>query len=195
MLLGVTHATLRQKHLILRVSPWMVFTTKHGGVNHDSMVTVQSLESDDIIHPRYSRAGWIGVDLDGTLAHSGPTTCPSGIGEPVPLMLRRVHHWISSGRTVKIFTARADDPQDVAFIHAWCVRQGLPELEITNKKDHRMLVLWDDRAVGVVQNRGLPILPKTDSIWQHLKLRLHSLLGLVRITGSFFKRPPTWGDS
>jgi hypothetical protein len=53
----------------------------------------------------------------------------------------------------------------------------LPELEITNRKDHQMLALWDDRAVGVVKNIGVSILPTPMTLWQSFRLRLLLLLG------------------
>lgn len=50
--------------------------------------------------------GWIGVDLDGTLAeyHGWP---PDGsIGAPIPAMIERVKQWLDEGKDVRIFTAR-----------------------------------------------------------------------------------------
>lgn len=139
------------------------------------MLEVQRVDHDLIRYPRYSRNGWIGVDLDGTLAVSERATDPRHIGPPVPQMLKRVRYWIKSGRTVKIFTARAGDPLDVAAIHQWCVRHGLPKLEVTDRKDFHMVALWDDRAVGVVSNIGVPILPAPMTFWQSLRMRLSML--------------------
>jgi hypothetical protein len=56
---------------------------------------------------------------------------------------------------VKIMTARAGDPVGVAATQAWLKTHGLPELEVTDKKDFGMIELWDDRAIQVVQNRGI----------------------------------------
>ena len=142
------------------------------------MLEIQRINQELLQHPKYSSRGWIGVDLDGTLARSDPTKSPNHIGAPVPQMLKRVRYWIKTGRTVKIFTSRAGDPHDETSIHQWCVRHGLPELEITNRKDHEMLALWDDCAVGVVRNIGVPILPVQMSLWQSLRLRF------LRLTGS-----------
>lgn len=51
-----------------------------------------------------SLTGWIGVDLDNTLAHySGDV---STIGAPIEPMAERVRQWIREGRDVRIFTAR-----------------------------------------------------------------------------------------
>jgi hypothetical protein len=101
-----------------------------------------------------SGGGWIGVDLDGTLAHYGGWKGPETIGEPVPAMLARVQQWMAEGRTVKIFTARACIPEQVAPVRAWLEKIGLGELEITNVKDFGMVCLYDDRCVQVETNTG-----------------------------------------
>lgn len=55
---------------------------------------------------RTGKTGWIGVDLDGTLAvYDGWKGCDH-IGEPIQEMVNRVRMWISKGERVKIFTAR-----------------------------------------------------------------------------------------
>ena len=100
-------------------------------------------------------APWIGVDLDGTLARADSWKGMTEIGEPVPLMVRRVRAWIDKGLTVKVLTARACDPAGVAATQAWLVAQGLPALEVTDRKDFGMVELWDDRAIQVVHNTGI----------------------------------------
>ena len=99
-------------------------------------------------------SGWIGVDLDGTLAHYEGWKGMDNIGDPVPLMLNRVKEWISRGETVKIFTARACIPEQIQPVKDWLKKQGLPELEVTNVKDFAMIELWDDRCVRVKMNTG-----------------------------------------
>lgn len=98
--------------------------------------------------------GWIGVDLDGTLAVYEGWQGPEHIGDPVPLMLARVKRWLAQGREVRIFTARATDPEQIPAVKEWCRKHGLGELEVTCSKDYDMVALWDDRAVGVVKNEG-----------------------------------------
>ena len=103
--------------------------------------------------------GWIGVDLDGTLARfDREAWFRSGfkyIGDPIPSMLSMVKSALDQGRTVKIFTARAvHGQQAINVIHEWLFRQGLPKLEVTNVKDEEMIELYDDRAVGVIFNTG-----------------------------------------
>jgi hypothetical protein len=141
------------------------------------MLESQRISQEALKRPNYSKRGWIGVDLDGTLAKCETNTNPNHIGAPVLLMLKRVRYWIKTGRTVKIFTARAGDFHDEINIHQWCVRHELPVLEITNRKDHQMLALWDNLAVGVVKNIGISNLPAPVSLWQSFRLRLLLLLG------------------
>jgi len=107
-------------------------------------------------------SGWIGVDLDGTLAHYDGWKGIEHIGPPVPAMLERVLAWIAEGREVRIFTARVtgtptDPSGDNArsFIATWLRSHDLPFLRITNEKDFGMVELWDDRAVQVEANTGL----------------------------------------
>jgi hypothetical protein len=106
---------------------------------------------------RYGGSPWIGVDLDGTLARDLGSTRGDEIGSPIEPMLVRVQKWIAEGRTVKIFTARASSPRQVAAIKEWLASCGLPDLEVTNVKDQRMIELWDDRCVQVTTNLGEPI--------------------------------------
>ena len=42
--------------------------------------------------------GWIGVDLDGTLAHYEGWKGIEHIGAPVPAMLERVKNWLAEGK-------------------------------------------------------------------------------------------------
>jgi len=98
--------------------------------------------------------GWIGVDLDGTLAKYTGYKGATKIGEPVPKMVARIRRWVGHGKKVKIFTARADDEKSVNAIKKWLKDNELPDLEITNLKDHHMIELWDDKAVSVKKNTG-----------------------------------------
>lgn len=103
--------------------------------------------------------GWIGVDLDGTLAQYDGWRGIEHIGAPVPAMLARVKAWLAAGRNVKIFTARifgrpAEQEIVVRVIGDWLVRHGLPTLDVTCIKDMAMVELWDDRCVQVEANTG-----------------------------------------
>lgn len=108
--------------------------------------------------------GWIGVDLDGTLAEYHGWS-EGKIGKPIPVMINRVKEWLAKGEIVKIFTARVQ-PQQTALsmnkmvneIRDWLETAGLPrDLEITATKDYNMIELWDDRCIQVVQNTGVSI--------------------------------------
>jgi hypothetical protein len=112
---------------------------------------------------RYGGSPWIGVDLDGTLARDLGSTRWDEIGSPIEPMLTRVKRWVAEGRTVKIFTARASSPRQVAAIKEWLASCGLPDLEVTNVKDLQMIELWDDRCVQVTTNLGEPISKKAGS--------------------------------
>lgn len=101
-------------------------------------------------------SGWIGVDLDGTLAVYTGWRGPDHIGDPVPDMLARVKGWLQRGVEVRIFTARASVPEQVPPIKAWLLKHGIGDLEITNVKDFGMVELWDDRCVRVMPNTGRP---------------------------------------
>lgn len=110
--------------------------------------------------------GWIGVDLDGTLARYDGWRGIDHIGEPIPLMVERVKRWLAEGREVRIFTARVAVPRDEAearmFIAEWCRRHIGEVLPITNVKDLAMAELWDDRAVSVGLNTGMRLDGRTE---------------------------------
>ena len=97
---------------------------------------------------------WYGVDLDGTLAVWNETSTLDRIGAPIPTMVDTVRRMVHNGIRVKIFTARACDPDQIPKIRTWMSRNGLPDLEITNVKDYHMERLYDDRAIRVERNTG-----------------------------------------
>lgn len=119
------------------------------------------------IAPRRSPEGnngdigpWIGVDLDGTLAFHDKHSSVETVGEPVPAMMTLVKDMIDKGIRVKIFTARASDPDQLPIIRKWLKTQGLPDLEITNVKNYSMIRLYDDRCIQVEKNTGCLIVDK-----------------------------------
>lgn len=101
-----------------------------------------------------SQAGWIGVDLDGTLAYYDSWRGLHHIGAPIPLMLERVKQWLAEGKAVKVFTARANDAEAHRHIEAWCMEHIGSVLPITSTKDYGMYELWDDRSIQVIHNTG-----------------------------------------
>lgn len=103
-------------------------------------------------------SGWIGVDLDGTLAHYDGWR-DGKIGHPVPAMAERVKRWLSEDKEVRIFTARASgDAEETAhqtkLIQDWTQEHFGVRLPVTCKKDFAMVELWDDRAIQVQVNTG-----------------------------------------
>lgn len=98
--------------------------------------------------------GWIGVELDGTLARCESPQSMSRIGEPISKMRMRVQQWLMVGIDVRLFTARAADEQQIPLIEAWLKEHRLAGMKITHRKDFAMAQFWDDRAVHVVSNRG-----------------------------------------
>lgn len=118
----------------------------------------QNTEGHDGMFDTTREQGWIGVDLDGTLAYYDKWRGFDHIGKPIPGILIRVREWLAQGYHVKIMTARASVPEGIPPVKKWLVENGLPELEVTCQKDFHMIELWDDRAVQVVHNSGSPVL-------------------------------------
>ena len=116
--------------------------------------------------------GWIGVDLDGTLARYDKWVSSEYIGPPITSMVERVKQWIASGQEVRIFTARVS-PISAAhngitvdrckeIIREWCMEHIGSDLIVTHEKDYRMIAIYDDVAVHVVKNTG-DVLPETSN--------------------------------
>lgn len=98
--------------------------------------------------------GWIGFDLDGTLAEYTEYKADEHIGAPIQKIIRLVKMYLRQGKIVKIFTARADSPVAVKAIKKWCKHYIGRELPVTNVKDKDMELLYDDRAKQVTKNTG-----------------------------------------
>ena len=115
--------------------------------------------------------GWIGIDLDGTLAeYHGWNN--GKIGEPIQLMVERVKGWLAEGKSVRIMTARVGIQEDAyseesgsaatkefadcqrSLIEDWCLEHVGQKLPVTAAKDFAMIELWDDRVVRVEHNTG-----------------------------------------
>ena len=126
--------------------------------------------------------GHILVDLDGTLAHyvSGNYRAVH-IGAPIPEMVDRVKRWLTEGREVRIFTARAwfdreslltkqgavargyEALEACMAIDKWCETNLGQRLRITFEKTPAADAIFDDRAWHVGHNTGSlePIPPPT----------------------------------
>lgn len=113
-----------------------------------------------------SSSGWIGVDLDGTLAFHDINRGPTHIGKPIPGMVKRVKQWVELGIEVRIFTARVgpgpwmDHHSDVVIrtIQDWTREVIGVVLPVTATKDFGMIELWDDRAIQVLTNTGRAVI-------------------------------------
>ena len=108
-----------------------------------------------------TKGPWIGFDLDGTLAEHGKYQGPDHIGTMIPKMKEILLECIRQGYRVKIMTARMGHAKlrDEArtIIQDWLEANGLPRLEVTCKKDYKMIRLYDDRAVQVIPNTGVTL--------------------------------------
>jgi len=103
--------------------------------------------------------GWIGVDLDGTLAKFDEWEGPTKIGSPILKMAKRVKEWLNNGYEVRIITARVStsNPQKDGAkeaIERWCLENIGTILPVSSEKDYGMIELWDDRCVRVEKNTG-----------------------------------------
>jgi hypothetical protein len=123
----------------------------------DRVVQVETNTGEVLTPKRYislEATGWIGVELDGTLAHYESGQPRLSIGEPVAKMYLRVKQWLMVGIDVRLFTARAADPQILPVIDAWLKRHQLDKMKLAFKKDFAMSQFWDDRGIHVVTNTG-----------------------------------------
>lgn len=116
-------------------------------------------------------SGWIGVDLDASLAIYTRWKPDGSIGEPIPKMVLRVQKWLLAGKDVRIMTARVSKTgreedgdkfvaEQRALIEAWSLKHIGKILPITCEKDFKMYELWDDRAVQLIPNTGEALDPK-----------------------------------
>lgn len=107
------------------------------------------------------KKGWIGVDLDGTLAHYDEWKGADHIGPPIPKMREFVLDLLNRGIDVRIMTARVGPQANsgervhaAQAIRAWCMRHLGRELPTTHEKDFAMIWLYDDRCTRVEKNTG-----------------------------------------
>lgn len=98
--------------------------------------------------------------MDGTLAYYEHGMYPN-IGEPIPFMLSLVKKWVARGEDVRIFTARMSNPPEekvrqMKMIFEYCKLHVGKALPVTNAKDFNMSLLYDDRAIHIQENTGVP---------------------------------------
>jgi hypothetical protein len=122
--------------------------------------------------------GWIGIDLDGTLAEYHGWVSEDHIGAPIAPMVAFVKELIADGKDVRIFTARVDGGEvatamghehahffrdvekSTKGVQAWCLEHLGVALPVTCKKDFGMIALYDDRAFHVIPNTGIVLTPQ-----------------------------------
>lgn len=100
---------------------------------------------------------WIGVDLDGTIAHFDHVKWHNEInlvGEPIHNMINMIRTLVKADVRVKIFTARASRACALPAIEKWVRKHVGYALEITNVKDFDCVAIFDDIATGVRFNSG-----------------------------------------
>ena len=114
---------------------------------------------------------WTGFDLDGTLAEYDGWKGIDHIGKPIKPMCDLMKKIREEGTKVKILTARVAPRKDGSnaedarkHIEKWCEKNLGFVPEITHEKDSCMDVLYDDRAVQVIPNKGIPIVEAAQSI-------------------------------
>ena len=105
--------------------------------------------------------GWVGFDLDGTLATYTSWQGPTVIGEPIQPMIDKVKQLLSTGTEVRIFTARVcsqtlptEKVLAIEAIENWCMEHIGQKLPITAEKDWNLIEYYDDRAVSIEYNTG-----------------------------------------
>lgn len=112
--------------------------------------------------------GWVGVDLDDTLAEYQPGYAQRcKIGAPVAPMVRAIQQHIADGYEVRIFTARVsganrpgnDVARQRAAIETWCKQHIGKVLPVTCEKDYQMIFVYDDRCVAVEAGTGRLLSP------------------------------------
>jgi hypothetical protein len=113
-----------------------------------------------------SSRGWIGCDLDETLAVYEDGMAAAGVvGAPIEPMVKRIKQHLADGYTVKIFTARVnaypgwDHEKQRRIIEKWTKKIFGVKLEVTNVKDFNMIFLYDDRCVSVEPRTGRLLAP------------------------------------
>ena len=109
-----------------------------------------------------SGRGWVGFDLDGTLAiDEFDALRPTHIGPPVAPIVALVRHWLTKGVEVRIFTARvgSDDQmwnmEQKLAIREWTLKHLGRELRATSRKDMYCITYYDDRAIQVEKDIGV----------------------------------------
>ena len=101
---------------------------------------------------------WLGVDLDGTLAHYDGWKGIDHIGMPIMDVVLSLRARKEQGWGIAIFTARVSDPSEAIEaerqIWAWLEKHHIDVDGITCVKHKHFVEFWDDRAIQVIKNTG-----------------------------------------
>lgn len=110
-----------------------------------------------------SSKAWWGFDLDATIAFY-ETWGDGSIGAHIVPMIRRMKHYIRTGRKVSIVSARVHRSEPDWQAQEELIRQFLDQalsiamantVDIRCDKDRHMIALYDDRAEQVIPNKGI----------------------------------------
>ena len=129
-------------------------------INHLNFKSTLGLDGDLCGNVYAPEQSIIAFDLDGTLAEVTPEGRyhPYPIGPINPKIKRVLEKWVSAGFKVVVFTARPlSDVQQSQMISTWLLQNGLSYVPVTNIKSPDMLVIYDDRAIGVSENSDLKL--------------------------------------
>ena len=108
-------------------------------------------------------SGWYGFDLDGTISHYDGWKGLDHIGEPLGAdkprsAFSQAQKMIAAGKDVRIFTARVSEGRSaIPPIQAWCQKHFGKVIPVTNEKDLDCLAIYDDKAVQIEMNTGMPV--------------------------------------
>lgn len=103
--------------------------------------------------------GWIGFDLDGTLAKYDGWQGNNNIGDPILPILDLLLGFLAKGQEVRIMTARVSSmnpnrEEARKAIELWCFVHIGVVIPVTAEKDFEMIDLYDDRCHHVEANTG-----------------------------------------
>jgi hypothetical protein len=116
--------------------------------------------------PKKQEKHHVACDLDGTLAHYDGWKGIEHIGSPIPAVLARVKGLLEAGHQVSIYTSRVagDWPEHIKDLEAtrrhierWCYEHIGRILPITAVKHGWFTEFWDDKALGIRENQGMPV--------------------------------------
>lgn len=116
---------------------------------------------------------WLGVDFDKTLATYFEYSTTIEVGDPIVPMVNKVKEWLKRGIEVRIFTARVSEAGETSrngvihspayaahqrsIVEKWSMTVFGQVLKVTCMKDANMMMLFDDKACGIVPNQGVRV--------------------------------------